>query len=225
MIRRTSEKDLPQIAALHDMILPDSIFARLGRNFLEQYYHAMLMKQDDIFSCVYMQDGKVAGFIVMASSGRKFYAHIWRGLLPLLWALMKTLVARPASINEMLKAAAFLMCKNRLIKCQAGGELLQIAVHPDYRVKSGDNKETDFFRRTGHKIAEELFLKAIVDLKGRGVKDFRIMTGDDNVASNKFYMKMGCVKVSSGIDIFNSPTSIYKGSVYGTIDLFHNTGV
>jgi ribosomal protein S18 acetylase RimI-like enzyme len=225
MIRKAVERDVSAIAELHTLILPDSIFVKLGRYFLERYYHTMLTNVEHVFSYVYEYDGKVVGFIAMATSHELFYRQIRKDSLPLAMTLMRSVFTSAGSFSAIIRALSFLGRKDELIQCDAEGELLQIAVHPDYRVRGQDGKSTDFFKRTNARIAQSLFLKAMEDLKARSVKDYRIMTGDDNAASNRFYAKLGCLKVASGIKIFNHPTSVYKGTVGGSLDILRHSGV
>jgi ribosomal protein S18 acetylase RimI-like enzyme len=136
-----------------------------------------------------------------------------------------SIVSSPATIGSIIQAIGFMMKKKGLIRCDAGGELLQIAVHPDYRTRTCDGKPTEFFEKTKTRVARDLYLAAMQELKRRGVKDFRIMTGDDNIASNPFYVKMGCRKVEGGIPVFGHPTSIYKGNVEESLGILRNTGL
>lgn len=225
MTRRATGGDAKDVAVLHMLTLSDSIFARLGGYFLEHYYHTMLCRADHVFSYVYEYKGKIVGFIAMAASHKSFYGQIRKDLGPISLSLLNSIARSPASVFDILKAVLFLARKDDLVECDAQGELLQIAVDPGYRARSEDGSPSPFFSKTGLKVAEELFLEAVAELKRRKIRSFRIMTGDSNAVSNKFYMKMGCEKFSSGVKIFNSPTSIYRGDVEGILGIFHHTGV
>lgn len=225
MIRKATKDDHKKIAALHELILGDSIFVRLGRPFLEGFYYSLLTEDRLAFAYLYEDDGRAVGFIAMASSHESFYGQI-RHRAPLLaWSLFKSVMTSPKAIPGIFQALDFLLKKSDLIRCDAGGELLQIAVHPDYRARNADGKPTRFFQEKNVHVAKILYMSAMEELKARGVKDFRIMTGDDNAASNSFYSKMGAKKCESGIMIFGHPTSIYKANVEESIGIFHNTGV
>ena len=225
MIRKATKLDTKRIAELHEMILGDSIFVRLGRPFLEGFYYALLTEDKLAFAYVYEHEGKAVGFIAMAASHESFYGQIKHRAHILAWSLIRSMCSSPKTIGSILQAIGFLMKKGDLIKCDAGGELLQIAVHPDYRAHGDDGKPTKFFEKTRIRVARSLYLAAMNELKDRGVKDFRIMTGDDNVASNAFYSKMGAKKVESGIIVFGHPTSIYRANVEDAIGILHHTGV
>lgn len=225
MIRPADQKDNACIADLHAAVLPDSIFVRLGRYFLERYYYKLLSKRDSVFAYVYEYNGKITGFIAMAASHKLFYSRIKKDILPLGWALARSCMASPKVFIEIVKSLMFLATKDKAIACDAEGELLQIVVDENYRVKTSNGNETDFFKNTGTRIAESLFFTALEELKRRRVKDFRIMTGESNIASNRFYAKMGCRKAFDGVSVFNQPTRIYKGNVEEMIGLLHHTGV
>ncbi|MBN1526124.1 MAG: hypothetical protein JW919_00865 [Candidatus Omnitrophica bacterium] len=225
MIRRATRGDAGNIADLHALALRGSIFLELGRPFLEQFYYGTLADADDVFSYVYEQDGRIVGFVTMAASHELFYRHIMKDLPQLLVSLARSAIASPSSVASMAKAAFFMTKKERLIRCDAKGELLQIAVHPDYRARLENGEPTPFFRDTGVKVAEALFFNAAMELRKRGVRDFRIMTGGENVVSNKFYSRLGCRKVADNIQVFGKPTSLYRCDVEDAIGLLDHTGI
>lgn len=225
MIRKAAKEDTKAIAELHELILGDSIFVRLGRPFLEGFYYALLTEDRLAFAYVCEYEGRPVGFIAMAASHESFYGQIKHRAPLLAWSLIRSVVCSPKTVISVLQAIGFLFRKGDLIRCDAGGELLQIAVHPDYRAHGDDGKPTKFFEKTKGRVARGLYLAAMEELKKRGVKDFRIMTGDNNVASNAFYSKMGARKCESGIMVFGHPTSIYRADVEGTLDILHNTRV
>jgi N-acetylglutamate synthase-like GNAT family acetyltransferase len=225
MIRKATKDDTKSIAELHELILGDSIFVRLGRPFLEGFYYALLTEDRLAFAHVYEHEGRPVGFIAMAASHESFYGQIKHRAPVLAWSLIRSILSSPKTIGSILQAMGFLLKKGDLIKCDAGGELLQIAVHPDFRAHGDDGKPTKFFESTKSRVAQGLYLEAMKELKKRGIKDFRIMTGDGNVASNAFYSKMGAKKVESGIKIFGHPTSIYRANVEDSLGILHNTGL
>ena len=225
MIRKAEKEDNKKIAELHELLLGDSIFVRLGRPFLEGFYYSLLTEDKLAFAYVCEEDGKAVGFIAMAASHESFYGQIKRRALVLAWSLFKSVIMSPKTIGSILQAISFILKKGDLIKCDAAGELLQIAVHPDYRAKGDDGKPTRFFDRTKMRVARGLYLSATEELKRRGVKDFRIMTGDNNIASNGFYSKMGAKKAATGIMIFGHPTSIYRVNVEESLGILHNSGI
>lgn len=225
MIRKATKADTKEIARLHKEILGDSIFVRLGTPFLEGFYYALLTGDDVAFAYVCEEEGRAVGFIAMAASHETFYGQTKKRAPQLAWSLIRSMLSSPKTIGSILQAMGFLMKKGSLIRCDAEGELLQIAVDPAYRTKQADGKPTAFFERTKRRVARELYAAAMEELKKRGVKDFRIMTGDDNVASNPFYVRMGCRKVAGGIQVFGHSTSIYRADVKESLGLLHNSGV
>lgn len=225
MIRKAVKEDTQSIAELHEKILSDSIFIRLGRPFLEGFYYSLLTEDKLAFAYICEEGGKPVGFIAMAVSHESFYNQIKHRAPMLAWSLLKSIAASPKTIGSILQAIGFLMKKRDLIKCDAGGELLQIAVHPDYRARGEDGLPTKFFERTKTRVAQGLYRAAMEELQKRGVKDFRIMTGDDNIASNGFYSKMGAKKVAGGVLIFEHPTSTYRANVEETLGILHHSGV
>jgi ribosomal protein S18 acetylase RimI-like enzyme len=225
MIRAATPHDVKSITDLHLLILPDSIFVRLGRCFLQQYYHTMLITREHVFLYVWEHEGRVIGFISMASSLKSFYRQIYRDAIQVGAVLIFSALRNPQVLREIIKALQFLRYKDTRIPCQAHAELLQLAVHPEYRAKTQNGASTNFFLKNKVRVAEELFGKAVQELDARGVKDFRIMTGDANIASNRFYSKMGSRKVAEGVNIFQSPTSFYKGDVKEILDIYYRTRV
>lgn len=225
MIRKAATRDARRIAELHEELLGDSIFVRLGRPFLEGFYYTLLAEDDVAFAYVCEEDGRIIGFAAMAVSHERFYGQVRKRLFRLGSAILRSIVAKPATVGAVLQAASFMARKDSLIDCDAAGELLQIAVHPDFRARGPGGKETPYFAAKRVRVAQELFRRCMDELARRGVKDYRIMTGDDNSSSNPFYARMGCVKVASGIEVFGHPTSVYRGTVEGTRGLLSDTGV
>jgi ribosomal protein S18 acetylase RimI-like enzyme len=223
MLKKATQEDIKAIASLHELVLSESIFVKLGRHFLERYYHHMLVHKAHVFSYVFKHDEITVGFIAMTSSHELFYREIQKDAFPLSLALLRSILNSPKVFFDIIQALRFLKKRDALGQFEAEAELLQIAVHPDFRVKSGNGGLTAFFKKNGVKIAEELFTVAMKDLKDRNVKDFRIMTGDTNIASNRFYTKMGCNKIASAVNIFGCPTSFYRGNIEEIIDILHNT--
>jgi ribosomal protein S18 acetylase RimI-like enzyme len=225
VIRKATKEDNKKIAELHELILGDSIFVRLGRPFLEGFYYSLLTEDKLAFAYVCEEDGKAVGFIAMAASHESFYGQIKNRAPILAWSLFKSVIASPKTIGSILQAIGFILKKGDLIKCDAGGELLQIAVRPDHRARGEDGKPTKFFEKTKTRVAQGLYIAAMEELERRGVEDFRIMTGDNNIASNSFYSKMGAKKVSGGIMIFGHHTSIYRANVEETLGILHHSGI
>ncbi len=225
MIRKATTGDARRIAELHEELLGDSIFVRLGRPFLEGFYYSLLAEDDVAFAYVCEEDGSIIGFAAMAASHKRFYAQVRKRFLRLGFAIMRSIVAKPTTVTAVCEAAGFMLRKDGLITCDAEGELLQIAVHPDYRARGPGGKETPYFATKRVRVAQELFMRCMDELAARGIKDYRIMTGDANTSSNPFYARMGCVKVEGGVIVFGHPTSVYRGTVEGTRGLFSDTGV
>ena len=225
MIRKATKADTKELARLHKEILGDSIFVRLGRPFLEGFYYTLLAGDDVAFAYVCEDEGKAVGFIAMAASHEAFYGQTKKQAPRLAWSLFRSMLSSPKTIGSIFQAMGFLAKKGSLIQCDAEGELLQIAVDPAYRTRQDDGKPTAFFERTKTRVARELYRAALEELTQRGVRDFRIMTGDGNLVSNPFYVKMGCRKVAGGIPVFGHPTSIYRADVKESLGLLHNTRV
>lgn len=225
MIRRATASDAKEIAQLHELVLPCSIFVRLGKYFLESYYHRLLASADHVFSFVYVHEGRIAGFVAVTTSHKLFYSRIRRDFLPLSAALLRSAIASPRSCAAIAQAALFMLGKEKIVQCDAEGELLQIAVRPDCRARMDSGEPTPFFAKTGVKVAEALFIDAVTELRKRGVRSFRIMTGDANAASNRFYSRMGCKKIAAGMNIFGNPTSLYRCDAEDILGILDHPGV
>lgn len=101
-IRAMGQEDVPAVSDLHQAAMGRSLWARLGPAFLRALYRALL-HQPPFLAFVYVQDGRVLGFIAGATDSRGLF---WRTLVGgwrrLLGPLLRGLVARPSVLVPLL---------------------------------------------------------------------------------------------------------------------------
>lgn len=109
-IRPMAAADVGAVARLHQAAMGRSLWARLGLPFLTALYRELL--RDPVFlAYVYVEDGRVGGFIAGASDSRGLFARTirrgWRSLLPPLLvgvlrnpSVLPTLLTTPLYFNR-----------------------------------------------------------------------------------------------------------------------------
>lgn len=205
------------VAGIHEAVLTDSTYTWIGRRFLDYYYRNLL--ENEHFAChVHVFDGRVTGFLASTSaSGAVFGRQIRRDFLPIAGVLAATVVEDPRKLGVIASATRFLFTQRRDLLPHAQGEVLSFAVLPEYRAMTrdgaGQRVPTEFYRQHGVNIATDLFQAAMQHLHDRRVHDLKIMTPSDNGASNRFYSKVGCRLVETGIPIFGHPTNLYYADI------------
>ena len=202
-----------QVAGIHERVLHDSIYTQLGRAFLE-YYYTRLLDNPDFLCHVYTIDGKVTGFLASTSAASHvFLRQIVRDPVRLIRTIGKAVVRDPAKLVILASAAKFLLADRPRFPVTADGEVLSLAVLPEYRATElradGGVRPTEFFERHRAFVAGELFDAAVSALAARGVRDIKVMTGSNNRASNRFYEKVGCRLAAEGYPIFGEPSNLY----------------
>jgi hypothetical protein len=74
-IRPMMATDVPAVARLHHAAMGASVWARLGRRFLEAVYAALLTHRD-FRGYVYHEEGRVRGFIAGSCNGPRMFRQI-----------------------------------------------------------------------------------------------------------------------------------------------------
>ncbi len=96
------QEDVPEVADLHRAAMGRSLWARLGPAFLRALYRELL-RQPPFLAFVYVQDGRVLGFIAGATdSGGLFSRTLIGGWPRLLGPLLRALLARPSTLVPLL---------------------------------------------------------------------------------------------------------------------------
>lgn len=217
MVTLMHGEHVSEVVRIHQLVLTDSIYTWIGRPFLE-YYYQNLLKNDDFFCHVYTFNGKVTGFLASTSAAYGvFLRQLRRDVLSISSVLTRIIAREPRKFRVILSASRFLFVQHPTILADVNGEVLSFAVLPEYRTAEvgadGGLRPTEFYARWEIPVAAELFFTAVQNLAACGVRDVKIMTPTDNVASNRFYTKVGCCLAAEGVMVFGHPTNFYYGRV------------
>lgn len=205
------------VSRIHAEVLPDSVYTWMGPPFLE-YYYRNLLGNDDFFCHVHVFDGQVTGFLAgSTATGRVFFRQLARDAARIAWVFLRILAGSPGKLRVLLAATRFLFAQRRRMLPDVRGEVLSFAVLPQFRTSElggdGRPRPTVFYDRWQVAVAVELFLASMRTMKSRGVTEVKIMTPADNVASNRFYSKVGCALTDDQLIIFGRPTNLYHGRI------------
>jgi len=95
-------EDVPAVADLHRAAMGRSLWARLGPAFLRALYRELL-RQPPFLAFVYVQDGRVLGFIAGATDSRGLFSRtLTGGWSRLLGPLLRGLLAQPSVLVPLL---------------------------------------------------------------------------------------------------------------------------
>jgi hypothetical protein len=100
-------RDVPDVAWLHAAAMGHSLWAQLGDAFLRVVYEG-LVSHPDFLGWVYVEDGRVRGFIAGTLDGPRMMRDTARArFLPLALATVRGLVARPAAARPLLETILY----------------------------------------------------------------------------------------------------------------------
>jgi glycosyltransferase involved in cell wall biosynthesis/ribosomal protein S18 acetylase RimI-like enzyme len=170
-LRPARPADAGVMATLHRRSMPTAFLPQLGDGFLRQLY-LTAMEDPNTVAIVAERDGAFEGFATATSSLRGFYRRfaIRRGLLAAAFAGPR--LARPSVVRRVRETAAYGNGRSTL----PDAELLSIAVADTSR---------------GRGVGRALESEVRDGLTERGVSQFKVIVGADNVGANRFYESCG----------------------------------
>lgn len=205
----TNRADVSSVAALHSTDLPDSPIARLGRRFLEEFYYSSLVAAGLVRCLVYRQDGKVVAFLSYTRYPADFIAQgIRRYWFRLSWIMLKTVVAQPSALGNILSAMKFTRGGNRADLFPESGmiEALSLVVPPSHQkhVPPGGTS------RLPVRFIEWMAERAVDE----GADQVLYAVEPRNMASNLLFNSLGCE--FSKADYAGQTVHMYTHRVGGT---------
>lgn len=106
-IRPMTAADLPDVARLHQAAMGASLWAQLGARFLRSVYRA-LVAHPDFRGYVYVEDGRVGGFIAGSNHGLRMFRESTRRRAPFLAAAaLPGLVRNPRVLWRLAQSALY----------------------------------------------------------------------------------------------------------------------
>lgn len=97
--------DVDSVASLYEEHLADSPVVSLGPRFLREFFFSRLVR-DDLLGCLVGRvDGKVIAFLSWTNHPSDFIGRgVRKHFVALSWIMLKSIVARPASMRDILSA-------------------------------------------------------------------------------------------------------------------------
>ena len=184
VIRNLMHQDISGVVRIHCKNLPDSPFVQMGAEFLSEVYYPTLLKDKNTFCLGYEWERNLAGFIcgtTNASALSRKLVMLNLFIFPMI--AVKILLRDPKRIGAFLGLVRFILEKPPREAKRIRAQLLSFAIDEEFR-------SAEFFKQHQIKIANELFHAAVMELKQRGVIEFKVITDRKNIA-NIFYRNMG----------------------------------
>lgn len=96
-------RDVPDVVRLHAAAMGHSLWSRLGQPFLQQVYTGLLAHRDFI-GYVYVEDGRVRGFIAGTADGPRMLTEVGQGnAVQLSLATLRGLLADPGAVRPLVE--------------------------------------------------------------------------------------------------------------------------
>ncbi len=171
-LRPLSLDDISRVARFHSSYIPHSTFARLGIPFLKILYQGFL-GSDYGFVYTYWEGEEMQGFIAGATDSQ----NLLKSLLPryplsLLLISLKVLFRHPGLLSSLFQTFCY---PQKVDLEQTKAELLFIAVKPESR---------------GRDIGSKLILRALKELKKRGIDRVKVSVEKNNRQAINLLKKM-----------------------------------
>lgn len=169
-IRPMQFRDAPRVAELHHAAMGNSLWAQLGLGFLTALYK-QLMDSHRFLAFVYVEDGRVRGFIAGSSDPEAMFSETFRKSWLLLGPAALPALRKPPVLKKLLETARYFRASgNEDIGLPVQAESLFCSFEPNLRGK----------RISGH-INKVLF----DDLLARGHRYVKVTTEVDNEGANR----------------------------------------
>jgi ribosomal protein S18 acetylase RimI-like enzyme len=176
LIRDFNADELRQIAALHKNYINKGFLSSLGDDFLTIIYKSISEKGILI---AFKKEDKIVGYV---SGVERFSAVLKHFVLNNLIKAGFFLLPKLVSFEVVKKIGDILLYPLKSKKDQPNipqAELLSIVVDKDFQGKG---------------ISENLYKALKEDFMNIGIKEFKIIVGDELIGAQKFYLKMGAKK-------------------------------
>jgi len=187
------DEDLKAVATLHRQSISLGFLSQLGDGFLFYLYKSMSECDRSILIVAKCGDD-VVGFVAGSIGLGPVYKHLLRHyFVGVVFALIPNMV----SLSKIKKIAETLLYSKREsdLEVLPPGELLSLAVKDD-------------LRRVG--VAKNLSMELVKQFKKKGLDAFNIIVGEELLGAQRFYEKMGAVKVGV-IEVHEGSTSfVYR---------------
>ncbi|MFH0780022.1 MAG: GNAT family N-acetyltransferase [Parcubacteria group bacterium] len=185
-IRFANLTDCHQIARLHKTCLTESFLGLLGIGILNILYKALAKYPGGILF-VAQEGDETIGFVSGVDNVKRFYKFFLKKFWFNASFLLFLKVFSPKTLKKIFETMNY--GANEKIEGLPEAELLSIAVIEKFR---------------GQGASKMLFDELKQEFNNRNISKFKIIVGCCLIGAQKFYEKMGCVKVAE--------TEIHKGA-------------
>lgn len=188
-IVKAQKNDCADMATIYVRALPDSFLGQLGPKFIRLLFRAMIDFGMAV-ALVAKENGKVVGYVCGVKNINQFYKHFYQKYYLKVVGILFRQIVNPHTLSKILENFLYPQKNDRLVKA----ELLSIAIEPNYQGKNIGGKLFNGFNSEMEKI---------------GVKKYKIVVGGNLDNANRFYNKMGCLRVGE-IEVHeNEPSNLY----------------
>jgi ribosomal protein S18 acetylase RimI-like enzyme len=182
-----NEEDKEAITRLHMELLYFGPIAQLGDLFLKRFCYDLMIREKLLRGALYEVGSKPAGFIAYTDRSITFH----RTALKKHWAYVCFLVAcsfirQPKIVFSLWRAIQLMFSRreDRVLGEDPMAEIVAIGVKPEYR-------DLFFIKRTGRRIAHELFEYASEFFRKAGLRELHLVVDADNKQALLFYNGLG----------------------------------
>lgn len=189
-VRAYAAKDIPTVAALHYDLFGRTdetghSVAQLGQHFLERVFYDLNLDNPDFFCDVATFAGEIVGFSVYTTDRRNVFRHIIRRhFARASWRMMRILLRQPRLLPCVLSNLIYLNGEELDFLESVSGWLILTGVKEANRTK-------EFDRRTGIRVAPELFDRMEPTMSAHGCHSWCAVVRPDNLGANVFLQRRG----------------------------------
>ncbi|MCP6726782.1 MAG: GNAT family N-acetyltransferase [Patescibacteria group bacterium] len=170
-IALAAKTEVQDIARIHKEEIQTGFLSSLPLAFLQTLYE-QIIASDSAFCVIATKEDKVVGFVAGVTNLRSFYLYfLFHALFSAVYILVPTIFSLHR-IKNMFESVAYPAKTHDL----PTAELLTIAVRKE-------------FQGTG--VANKMLKVFIQEMRGKGVKVFKVLVGEMLTPAIKFYEKSG----------------------------------
>lgn len=174
-INAVDPKIVDAIVSIHQNVLTDSFLNNFGIEFLKIIYTNLIQSSEIICLIAYEGNG-IEGF-ALATKDYSFFlkSALSKNKLRAVYSMSTHVILRPAVVWKLMLSLPEILFSKDI----PHAELQFIAITP---------------KSQGKGLGSALMNKLKEKYRAEGLNEFYIGTKADNLLSNKFYQKIGCVK-------------------------------
>ena len=202
-IRSMGPADIGAVVCLHRAAMGNSLWAQLGERFLRALYVA-LVRHPDFRGFVYVEDGRVRGFIAGSNNGRRMFRQVLLRDAPrLLLAAIPGLSRRPRVLPLLLQTASYFRRAGAGLGEDVVAESMFCSFEPALR---------------GQRVSGLINKVLFDELAGMGHRYLKITTEVDNLGAVRQLSSWGFERLGE-FDFYGKRMLVWR------LDLFNNERV